>query len=114
MRRIYCKAGLGGISIMIQTQDSLFGVEEVAQKKKTAKKVAAEQVELMKKKEAASIRALYEEVMKLGNSCKYKQLQVNGSLIIGAGPEGWRAYAVLAVEKRIGEIKRAIQREARS
>lgn len=89
---------------MIQTQDSLFGVEETHQKKKTAKKSVVSQKE--------QVSPFYEEVMKLGNSCRYKQLEVNDSLIIGGGPEGWRAYAVLAIEKRIAEIKRAIQREA--
>ena len=74
---------------------------------------SAEEVKRMKKKEEENISALYDKVMELGNAYHYKRLEVNGSLIIGAGPEGWRAYAVLAVEKRVEQIKRAIQRERR-
>ena len=87
---------------MMQTQNSLFGVEAIKQKKST-KKAAQSQ------KEQRS--PYYFQVMQLGNSCHYKQLQVNGSLIIGSGPEGWRAYAVLAAEKRIEEINRALKRQ---
>jgi len=103
---------------MIQTQDSLFGLEETHQKKKTAKKAVQTQKEL--------VSPFYEEVMKLGNACKYRKLEVNNSLIIGAGPDGWRAYASLlnekhaedkeikkAIERRIEEIRRATQRERR-
>ena len=101
---------------MIQTQDSLFGIEETHQKKKSTKKSVVSQKE--------QVSPFYEEVMKLGNSYHYKRLEVNGSLIIGNGPEGWQAYASLlnekhaedkeikkAIERRIEEIKRAIQRE---
>lgn len=89
---------------MIQTKEQgvLFG--DVAKKaKKSAKKAVQPQKE--------QVSPFYDEVMKLGNSYHYKRLEINGSLIIGAGPEGWHAYAVLAVEKRVEEIRRAIQRE---
>jgi hypothetical protein len=51
-----------------------------------------------------------EEVMQLGNEHHYRPLQVNGALVIGGGPEGWHAYAVLATRERIGEIERAMKR----
>jgi hypothetical protein len=86
------------------SQAGLFGTEEVQKKKKIAKKATQPQKE--------QVSPLYEEVMKLGNTHRYKRLEVNDSLIIGAGPEGWHAYAVKAVEKRVREIERAIQGEA--
>jgi hypothetical protein len=52
---------------------------------------------------------LYEVVMQLGNSYRYRQLAVNGSLLIGRGPDGWHAYAIHATSGRVEEIKRAIR-----
>jgi hypothetical protein len=63
----------------------------------------------MKKKALQEqISTFCEEVMALGNSYRYRPLQVNSSLMIGSGPEGWYAYAVLATRERVGEIKRAM------
>lgn len=68
----------------------------------------------MKKKALQEqVSAFAEEVMQLGNQHHYMPLQVNGALMIGSGPEGWHAYAVLATEGRIGEIERAMKREVR-
>jgi hypothetical protein len=64
----------------------------------------------MKKKQEAPISAWCEEVMALGNEHRYRPLQVNSSLMIGSGPHGWHAYAVLATKARIEQIKQAMRR----
>lgn len=91
----------------VQTsQASLFGVEHVPQKTQRAKK------DIQPQKEQKS--PVYEKIMELGKACNYMRLDVNGTATIGAGINGWHAYASLAFEKRVGEIKRAIAKETRS
>lgn len=64
----------------------------------------------MKKKQVIKDSPYAFQVMLLGNTHRYKPLQVNGSLMIGSGPEGWHAYAVLATKERIMQIKQAMER----
>lgn len=91
-----------------EVQTSLFGVEEVKPRKKSAKS-AKKAVEPQKQQKSP----VYDKIMALGKSCNYIRLDVNGTATIGAGIHGWDAYASLAFEKRIEEIKRAIAKEAR-
>lgn len=54
----------------------------------------------------------YDQVMRLGDMYRYRPLQVNNSLLIGAGPAGWSALAwVLTSQKRVDEIASAIEKE---
>ncbi len=67
----------------------------------------------MKKKQDVKehVSPFADQVMQLGSECGYRPLQVNSSLLIGEGRHGWHAYAVLAAERRIGEIKQALERQ---
>lgn len=69
---------------------------------------------MKKKQEAQQVSPHAFQVMRIGNMYRYRPLQVNNSLLIGSGPEGWHAYAVLATEERVGEIEKAIKGKVRS
>jgi len=69
---------------------------EQAEKLKPAKKAQEEQ------------SPLAVQVMRLGESCGYREIEVNSALVIGAGVWYWRAYADKAVARRLKEIERAI------
>lgn len=48
------------------------------------------------------------QVMKLGEKCGYREIEVNSALVIGSGVWFWRAYADKAISKRIAQIERVI------